>query len=356
MEIIDKQGGEHFEEKVNEYGEVQGEVSCGIHRNFQWQGCLAAVATPFLLFFLLACDKPGESSTHEERWRAQSENVDASKTIPFPGGVKLRVRTDEMTDETLCTVFTPLKWGMYAAVYGPTGVAFVLHEKYFLAGDPPPMLRIDKSPPFHLLKGDRPHLIAVPRSKSREVIEVLFTRRKLLVRWYEYPMQSPHNSQLAIGDFASAYDRAARICAWPALNIVRPPMSREPYIYQGERGRIEATFPSSEGWVVEFNPQDGECSIWAPGGHTIAQYSHGRRGRVVGLGEMIFFDSNGQEVSRLAHSAFTPPPTKEILAAARRAGEYGWVQFEYEWEKVSLFGLKEAVEFAERTCGVKVDR
>ena len=37
MEIIDKLSGKHIEEKVNEYGEVQGTVLLGMHRDLQWQ-------------------------------------------------------------------------------------------------------------------------------------------------------------------------------------------------------------------------------------------------------------------------------------------------------------------------------
>lgn len=37
MEIIDKLSGKHIEEKINEYGEVQGTVLLGMHRDLQGQ-------------------------------------------------------------------------------------------------------------------------------------------------------------------------------------------------------------------------------------------------------------------------------------------------------------------------------
>lgn len=46
MEIIGKLSGKHIEEKVSKYGEVQGAVLLGMHRNLQWQKQRLQLAYP----------------------------------------------------------------------------------------------------------------------------------------------------------------------------------------------------------------------------------------------------------------------------------------------------------------------
>src|SRR5438132_9511330 len=101
---------------------------------------------------------------------AEAQLAGKLQSKDFPGGVVFVERIDEMTDEKLCSVHTPLR-GAEAVISGTT-VAFFVHERRGpVVRDPAPMLRLGQSQPFKLVATDRPYLIAVPKERAREVIE-----------------------------------------------------------------------------------------------------------------------------------------------------------------------------------------
>lgn len=117
---------------------------------------------------------------------------------------------------------------------------------------------------------------------------------------------------------------------------------------------MNASFGGYRGWDVTFLPEFGSCEIRAPDVRSVFESRDGEPESVLKLGEMIFFDANGREVARVVHEEFKPPPIQAIIAAAKKAGDYGILQFQggFQDGKVSLFGLLEAVEYAEKTCKV----
>lgn len=274
------------------------------------------------------------------------------ESLPFPGGATFQFKIDEMTDKKACSVFTPMR-GVQAAVYDSATVAFWVPEQQgVVARDPAPIMRIDEASSFRLVATEKPHMIGVPPPKAREVVEALYTRRKIAVRWYNFPHREQKNLTVETGDFGAAYDHAVKVCGWSRLNVKRRPLSKEPKVYKGDNGYISASFGGSLAWTVTFMPQFGSCEISAPGVHTVFSSSHGQPEAVLELGKIIFYDPNGQEVSRVVHKEYAPAPITAIIAAARKAGEYGTVELPYE--KASLFGFLEAVEYAEKTCKVSV--
>jgi len=102
-------------------------------------------------------------------------------------------------------------------------------------------------------------------------------------------------------------------------------------------------------------PQYDSCSIESPVLSRVFSFRAGRPDSVLELGHIIFFDSSGREVGRVVHKGFSPAPIRAIVAAAEKAGDYGVMQFGILGEKrVSLFGFLEAVDYAQKTCGVSV--
>jgi len=249
-------------------------------------------------------------------------------------------------------VFTAMR-GIQAAVYDSATIAIWVHEKQgVVARDSAPMMRIDEASPLRLAATEKPQMITVPPAKARGIIEALYARRKIVVRWYDFPHKDQKNFTVESGDFGAAYDHAVKVCGWSRLKVKRRPLSKEPEIYKGDKGYLSASFGGSPGWTVMFMPQFGSCSITSPGVHTLFSARNGHPESVPELGEMIFFDGNGQKVDRVVHEEYSPAPITAIMAAARKAGEYGIAQLEYD--KVSLFGFLEAVKYAEKTCKVSV--
>lgn len=137
----------------------------------------------------------------------------------FPGGVVFVKRIDEMTDEKLCSVHTPMR-GAEAVISG-TSVAFFVHERRGpVVRDPAPMLRLGQSQPFKLVATDRPYLIAVPKERAREAIEAFYAQSRIIIRWYDL-RKDQHTIALEIGDFGAAYDHAVTACGWPRLTVKR---------------------------------------------------------------------------------------------------------------------------------------
>lgn len=297
-----------------------------------------------------------------------------AETIPFPGGVTFQVEKDEMTDKKVCSVFTYMALDQ-VAVYGPNSVALWVDKDYLVATEPAPMMRIDTSPPFRLVAGKKPKMIDVPPDRAREIIEALYSGKKIAVRWYDWPMIVEKNTRIIAGDFGAAYDHATKICGWPRLTVARRPMSKEPNISSKDSSDLEAWFPgitkkdsgslsatfpgnvhSAFGWKVDYAPlPHPSCEIRSPRGTPVFTSADGHP-QVTVSGEMIFFDVNGQEAGRVIPKGDSPDslsgiaPVAQIIAAAKKAGDYGFIEIRRWSEKSSLFGLLEAINFAEKTC------
>ena len=137
----------------------------------------------------------------------------------FPGDVVFVERIDEMTDERICSVHTPMR-GAEAVVSG-TSVVFFVHERRGpVARDPAPTVRLGQNKPLQLLTTDRPYLIAAPKDRAKETIEALYTQSRVIVRWYDIQREQ-HTIALEIGDFGAAYDHAVAACGWPRLAVKR---------------------------------------------------------------------------------------------------------------------------------------
>jgi hypothetical protein len=132
-------------------------------------------------------------------------------------------------------------------------------------------------------------------------------------------------------------------------------MSKEPSIYKSDYS-VMATFPGNggRGWDIDYLTRAGTmCTVSAPGGTTIYMSLDGKRNNILPLGEMIFFNENGQEVGRVLHKEGQCPIAK-MLEAAQKASDYGFVEFKETGKRASLFGLLEAIEYAEKTCAVSI--
>src|SRR5437016_2547735 len=143
---------------------------------------------------------------------AEAQQAGTRQSKDFPGGVVFVERIDEMADEKLCSMHTPMR-GAEAVISG-TSVAFFVHERRGpVVRDPAPMLRLGQSQPFRLVATDRPYLIAVPKDRTREAIEALYAQSRIIVRWYDL-RKDEHTIRSEIGDFGAAYDHAAIASTW----------------------------------------------------------------------------------------------------------------------------------------------
>jgi TonB family protein len=162
---------------------------------------------------------------------AEAQQARERQSKDFQGGVVFVERIDEMTDEKLCSVHTPMR-GAEAVISG-TAVAFFVHERRGpVARDPAPTLRLGQSQPFTLVATDRPYLIAVPKERTREAIDAFYAQSRIIVRWYDL-RKDQHTVTLEIGDFGAAYDHAVTACRWPRLTVKRgafvsPPPQQAP--------------------------------------------------------------------------------------------------------------------------------
>jgi hypothetical protein len=284
--------------------------------------------------------------------------VAAGETLPFPGGVEFQVKNDEMTDKRLCSVFTP-KIGVQVGVYGPTNAAvWVIYREWRpVAGSPAPMMRIGKENPIELTARGAPDKIDVPQAATRKLIEALYTQKKVALRWYNFPAKEQKNVEIEIGDLGEAYDHAVRVCGWPRMTTKKVSLSKEPVIDRETQDFIRASFGGRAGWNVEYMPKHASCTIQYQGSLlTIFNSRQGRPDSVLPLGEIIFLDSEGREAGQAQHTSFSPGPMTEILAAAKKVGEYGRMisKGRSEVRGASLFGLMEAVSYAEKTCNVSL--
>ena len=115
---------------------------------------------------------------------SEAQQTEKKQSKDFPDGVLFVERIDEMTDEKLCSVHTAMR-GVEAVVSG-TSVTFFVHEgRGPVARNPAPTFRLGQSKPIQLIATDRPYVIGVSKDRSREIIEALYARSRIIVRWYD---------------------------------------------------------------------------------------------------------------------------------------------------------------------------
>ena len=162
---------------------------------------------------------------------AEAQQAGKRQSKDFPGGVVFVEQIDEMTDEKLCSLHTPMR-GAEAVISG-TAIAFFVSERQGpVVHDPAPMLRLGRSQAFKLLATDRPYLIAVPKERAQKAIEAFYAQSRIIIRWYDL-RKDQHTIALEIGDFGAAYDYAVPACGWPRLTVrrgafVSPPPPQPP--------------------------------------------------------------------------------------------------------------------------------
>ena len=271
------------------------------------------------------------------------------KTLPFPGGVKLEIETDAMTDKTKCRVFTDLSGG-YFGVYGANDVVVWVNDDTHLSRDAPALLRVGKAKPIRLTIASRPHMLLVPKAAAAAVLKGLYARETMALRFSEWPGGNPVDYELKVGDFGAAYELARKECKWKAIpGAVRAEVKIEPYVYKGDKGYVSASFPGSLGaWETSYMPEFRSCEISASVPRVVT-YRDGKPDKVLPF-RARFTDASGNEVGTLRHKEFGVAPFDEFYAMAERAGRMGSV--EMESRHLSLYGFTEAVEFAEKTCGL----
>lgn len=268
-----------------------------------------------------------------------------SRELIMPGGVTVQVKTDEMTDVKQCCVFTRMR-GVQVGVCGQQDVVVWTSDKLAVAPTPEPMMRIGEEPAFVLSVPSRPHLIAVPEGKRAGLIDALYAGREVKIRFSEWPSGDQKNFVVTTPYFAAGYDRATAECGWAARNVPAAPLAREPRVYNGENGYVSASF-GDDSWVVMSSPRS--CSLSS--GHTPDVYSvlGGAPSQVLPLGKMMVRKASGEVVGEVRHDGFAVGPLAELIALAEKAGEYGTVDLRFETR--SLFGFREAVDYAKKTCG-----
>lgn len=281
----------------------------------------------------------------------QTVFAQSPQSIPFPGGTSLEWKVDEMTDQKRCSIFTPMR-GMYAGIYGRDLVSFWTPERSLPSPQRQALVRIGAEPPFSIAVGEKPRLLSVPKANGAQIVEAMYRQAKITVRYYTFPELDEQTVTVALGDVGSAYDHAVQLCGWPKMAGVRVPLSKEPNIYKSDKGYSSASFAGDGGWTVTHMPEFGSCEIRAPNVHSIFSSRDGKPEQVLPMGDLVFLKPDGKTVTQLSHESFSPSPIAAILAAAKQAGEYGFIKMGRSSESVSLYGLVEAATYAERACGV----
>lgn len=135
----------------------------------------------------------------------------------FAGAV-LRISVDSMSEHQVCSV-TTVNNGAWIAVSGDRAAMVVTMKNRSVDYDRPAFLRIGEAPPFRLGVPRRPHFMAIPFSKSADVVRALYTQQRVRLRFTEWPDGSMFDEELEPGDFAAAYDRGVELCGWPRLGV-----------------------------------------------------------------------------------------------------------------------------------------
>jgi len=162
----------------------------------------------------------------------------------FAGAV-LRVSVDSMNDHQVCSV-TTISNGAWIATSGDRTAMIVTTNNRNVDYDRPAFLRIGEAPPFRLGVSRRPHFIAIPFSKSADVVRALYTQQRIRLRFTEWPDGSMFDQELEPGDFAAAYDKGVELCAWTKLSVspVHPPeeeLAKWKAIFGGAPGESESS-------------------------------------------------------------------------------------------------------------------
>lgn len=268
------------------------------------------------------------------------------QSIPFPGGVTFQFKRDEMTDRLRCAVVTPMR-GAQVAVQGTTVEVRVHADRGPVARDSQALMRIDAAPPFALGPASGTHRLAVPPAHVPELLRALYARRKVVVRFYQLPGNQEHTFTLEAGDFGNAHAYASSRCGWPSLDLPRQPLPKEPAVYRRDDGSLSAVF-AEEWWVVSL-PNSQSCTIRSSGlSADVFNAFNGKPDDVLELGELVVLDVAQNVVARISHPDFAPGPIRELLRAARAAGEYGTIRSGQK--QASLYGFLEAARFVQQSC------
>lgn len=281
---------------------------------------------------------------------ASSAAAPAVPVVPqifaLPGGVAFQVKADEMTDQRGCRVETPL-FGAYA-VFDGRGAEIKTAESIGVEYNEKAILRIADREPFELYVPQRPNTILIPPSHTADFVGALYARERIRLRFTQWPGAQEKNLELEVGDFAAGYDLGVELCGWPKPSIARVPLSHDPEITRGTEGKIFARFGGVEGWVVYIEPRQNWCAVRGPFGKSIATYMDGKVQSDKDLGVVRYFTSHGKFVASTEHRPGIPAPTVAIMNAAARVGEDGMIEVGHHL--YSFFGLREALQFAAKTC------
>jgi len=263
----------------------------------------------------------------------------------------LEWKIDEMTDRKRCAVFTPTR-AIYASIQADEIVSFWIPDGASLASaQMPALVRIDSNAPFNLVVSDTPRLLDVPKNRSRQTVEALYRRSKIVVRFYTFPSRDERTVQLIIGDVASAYEYAVTNCGWKRLNIERTPLPKEPDVHKADNGYVFATFGGEAGWTVSLLSKDQSCRLSTSYSRTIFSSRNGSSEYITPLGAIMFHRADGNVTRTLMHDSFSDAPIAEFMKAAEETGEYGYVHIKNE-APTSVYGLAEALRYIEQICGV----
>jgi hypothetical protein len=306
-----------------------------------------------LLFGLLALSSPANSQVLPGAMAAgASSPVAVQRSFVFPGGIVLHVKNDEMTDARTCTVSTPLR-GIHLEFYGRSGASVWTSDVLKLDYSVKPQMRIGDKELFELDTSRHPHPMFVPWQHMADLVNALYSGSAVRVRFVVWPSGEARTLEIQQGDFASAYDRGSQFCGWPKPRVPRAVPSHEPRIFSSD-GLIEASFGGESQWTVHYFPGTGSCYIGAPYGKVLIQMERGSNAGPSSheFGIIRIYRSTGELIRTIEQPERTVVPVRELGAVAAVAGDDGMIELGGELH--SLFGLRDAIAFIEKTCGVRM--
>ena len=115
---------------------------------------LAVFLAPILLSAPMIAAQNGASSATSLPAPPRAAPGTVAGSVPltelaFPGGVKLEIENDPMTDRRSCTAFTPMSAGVYVGFSRPSAMIWT-SEYWPVEHDAPALLRVGDGSPFDL--------------------------------------------------------------------------------------------------------------------------------------------------------------------------------------------------------------
>jgi|GEM_PF-2493362 hypothetical protein len=259
----------------------------------------------------------------------------------FAGGVQLRIGRDSMTDRKLCVAQTPMTRGVTISFMGKAvfvNLALDVQADYYQ----PAVLRLGDAKPFQLIIPQRPHVLFIPLSRAASVVRALYSHQRIRLRFIEWPDGRVNDGDLALGDFASAYDTAVRLCRWLPLRIaaIHPNVDSAGMKDTSDLSQADQTFfPLEGGWTVS-GKTDGTCDLDFGLSSNFGHFD----GRQFVASPSRFMDDGGRLLRELGRE----PSFEALLSAAAAAGSSGLVEF--DGEAYSLLGFSQALTFLRSAC------